>query len=78
MAVTVVGDITTVIAGATNEHVTREMPENGRSERKAAFRTQKGTCVDDALSAVRNGVKLVMDKHVDVAQVSLDLLVGGV
>jgi hypothetical protein len=54
------------------------MPENGRSERKPAFRTHKGPCVDDALSIVTNGEKLVMDKDVDVAHVSLDLVVGDV
>jgi len=76
--VTVVGDITTMVADATNVHVFKEMPENGRSERKPAFRTHKGTCVDDAISIVTNGEKLVMDKDVDVAQASLDLVEGNV
>jgi hypothetical protein len=39
-AVNVVSDITTV-AGTANGNAKREMPENGRSERKLAFRADK-------------------------------------
>jgi len=39
-AANIVDDIPTV-AGATNENVTRDMPENRRSERKLAFRADK-------------------------------------
>jgi len=55
--VKVIVDITTV-AGATNRTVTREMPENGRSERKAAFRTGKEIRGEGALPQSKDGLDL--------------------
>jgi len=74
VAVTVVGDINTVVTGATNGHVTKAMPENGRSERKPAFRTHKGTCVEDTLFPGTNGLDLLFHST-GSAQVSSKLAV---
>lgn len=73
--VTVAGDITIMAAGSTNRSSPRETPENGRSERKAAFRTHKGTCGEDALSPGKDGLEMGGSS---VAQVHQKLAVGDV
>lgn len=74
-AVTVAGNITITAAGATNRSFRESTRENGKSERKAAFRTHKDPCSEGALSPVKDGLE--MDGS-SIAQVYQKLAVGDV
>lgn len=82
--VNVVPDITTqhtTVAGATNRTPTRDMHENGKLERKVAFRTDKEIRVEGALPQLKYGLELPIHNLTmegGIAQVSHELAVGDV